>query len=98
MVGFAPFTRQGFGKDSGYYERNIKSWSRLSRQQARVKNLDDGREVGDAYRLDDQVAWFEKNMWVASQRSVKKSRIDVVLHPASRTKPASSTEISTGTT
>lgn len=52
----------GFGKDSGYYQRNIQNWARLSRQQARVKNLDDGREVGDAYRLDDQVAWFEKNI------------------------------------
>ncbi|KAI9006408.1 kinase-like domain-containing protein [Hyaloraphidium curvatum] len=53
---------QGFGKDSGYYQRNIQNWARLSRQQARVKNLDDGREVGDAVGLDEQVAWFERNM------------------------------------
>ena len=39
------------------------SGARLSRQQARVRSLDDpSKEVGDAIGLDEQVAWFEKNM------------------------------------
>ncbi|KAI9003387.1 kinase-like domain-containing protein [Hyaloraphidium curvatum] len=51
----------GFGKDSGYFPRNIANWARLCRQQAQVKSLIDGSVIGEPPMLDEIVSWLEKN-------------------------------------
>jgi aminoglycoside phosphotransferase (APT) family kinase protein len=54
---------RGFGKDKGFYERNITNWGRLSRQQARVRSMDDpNKEVGDAFMLEEMLVWFNKHI------------------------------------
>ncbi|KXS10278.1 APH-domain-containing protein [Gonapodya prolifera JEL478] len=50
-----------YGKQGGYYARNVRSWARLERQQAQVRDVDTGEVVGSLERIDEQVNWFEKN-------------------------------------
>lgn len=53
---------EGYGRDSGFYTRQMKSLRNVSDAQAAVKNKDTGELVGAIPRLDELYQWFEKNL------------------------------------
>lgn len=52
---------EGYGRDSGFYTRQMKSLRNVTDAQAAVKNKDTGDIVGAIPRLDELYQWFEKN-------------------------------------
>lgn len=52
---------EGYGRDSGFYTRQMKSLRNVTDAQAAVKNKDTGDLVGAIPRLDELYRWFEKN-------------------------------------
>ncbi|KAJ3291240.1 hypothetical protein HK104_006228 [Borealophlyctis nickersoniae] len=51
---------QGFGKEGGFYERQIRTLVGVSRMQAAVKDQS-GEAVGELYRLPQAIEWFRRN-------------------------------------
>ena len=53
---------KGFGKDTGFYNRQMASFGKITKIQGAVKDEDTGELVGDFPRLDELYAWFKRNM------------------------------------
>ncbi|KAL0089628.1 kinase-like domain-containing protein [Phycomyces blakesleeanus] len=51
----------GYGKDSGFYARQIRSLAKVSAAQAEVEDKETGEKVGPIPRLNDMFTWFKKN-------------------------------------
>ena len=51
-----------YGKHGGFYQRQLDLWTVLARDQARVKDVDSGEEVGMPNRFDDMIAWLRRNI------------------------------------
>lgn len=48
----------GFGKPSGFYDRQLRTWRTICDAQAATKDVDSGEPVGPLPRFDDMVAFF----------------------------------------
>ncbi|KAJ1648417.1 hypothetical protein J3B02_000719 [Coemansia erecta] len=51
---------QGYGKPSGYYDRQMRSLTRVAEAQSATVDSN-GNSVGELYRLDHLKRWFAKN-------------------------------------
>ncbi|PHZ07586.1 APH-domain-containing protein [Rhizopus microsporus ATCC 52813] len=60
-VDFKAIGLGNFGKHSEFYERQMRSLSKVSQAQANTKDDETGEYVGPIPRLDDMFAWFKKN-------------------------------------
>ncbi|SPN97033.1 probable Phosphotransferase enzyme family domain protein [Cephalotrichum gorgonifer] len=47
-----------FGRTSGFYPRQLKTWTTICRAQSPVRDVDTGRPVGDLPRMGDLVGYF----------------------------------------
>lgn len=52
---------EGYGRDSGFYARQIKSLGKVSGAQGAVVDEETGEAVGPIPRLDKMFAWFKRN-------------------------------------
>lgn len=52
---------EGYGGDSGFYDRQMKSLRKVSDAQAAVVDEETGKTVGPIPRLDELFAWFKRN-------------------------------------
>ncbi|KAI8976973.1 kinase-like domain-containing protein [Pilobolus umbonatus] len=50
-----------YGRNSGFYERQMRSLLKVSAAQAAVKDEETGESVGPIPRLNEMIAWFRKN-------------------------------------
>lgn len=60
-VDFKAIGLEDYGRNSGFYDRQIKSLSKVSQAQAAVKDEETGQVVGPIPRLDEMFAWFKRN-------------------------------------
>jgi aminoglycoside phosphotransferase (APT) family kinase protein len=60
-VDFSAVGLSGYGREGGFYERQLSSLYKLSQVQAAVKG-DDGLAVGELYRLPEIMKWLTNNM------------------------------------
>ncbi|KAJ3343039.1 hypothetical protein HDU93_000209 [Gonapodya sp. JEL0774] len=67
----------GYGKDSGYYPRSIQNWTRLSEQQAAVKDPKTGEKNYSLEHLDEQIEFFKKYM---PQDETSVAHLDYMMH------------------
>jgi aminoglycoside phosphotransferase (APT) family kinase protein len=49
---------EGFGKSSGFYERQVRTFTGLAEAQGRTKDVETGEEVGDVPRMAELVRFF----------------------------------------
>lgn len=49
---------ESFGKASGFYNRQIATFGRITDAQAKTKDLETGEEVGQIERVDDMLSFF----------------------------------------
>ncbi|KAF2265503.1 APH-domain-containing protein [Lojkania enalia] len=49
---------EGYGKSSGFYDRQIKTFGTLGEAQSKVKDIESGEEVGEVPRMGELVAFF----------------------------------------
>lgn len=49
---------QGYGKPSGFYDRQIKTFGALGEAQSQVKDVETGQTVGDVPRMKEIVEFF----------------------------------------
>ncbi|KAG0764205.1 hypothetical protein G6F57_002696 [Rhizopus arrhizus] len=61
QVDFHSIGLTNYGRNSGFYERQMKSLARVSQAQAKAKDEETGEWVGEIPRLNDMFAWFKKN-------------------------------------
>lgn len=52
---------ESFGKHSGFYNRQIRTFGRLAMSQAAAKDNDSGEAVGQLQHFDDFVAFFKQS-------------------------------------
>jgi aminoglycoside phosphotransferase (APT) family kinase protein len=60
-VDFKAIGLEGYGRDSGFYARQMKSLRKVSDAQAAVVDEETGEAVGPIPRLDELYAWFKRN-------------------------------------
>lgn len=60
-VDFKAIGLENYGRNSGFYARQMKSLSKVSQAQAVVKDEDTGLVVGPIPRLDEMFGWFKRN-------------------------------------
>ncbi|CAO3597369.1 unnamed protein product [Absidia cylindrospora] len=60
-VDFKAIGLESYGRNFGFYERQMKSLHKVSSAQAAVVDKDSGEKVADLPRLDEMFAWFKKN-------------------------------------
>ena len=48
----------GFGKKTGFYQRHCNTFSRIEAQQAKVKDVKTGQELGRAHEHYDEIVDF----------------------------------------
>lgn len=48
----------GYGKQEGFYERQIKTFSTLEKIQAQTKDIETGKEVGHVPKMEEFVRFF----------------------------------------
>jgi aminoglycoside phosphotransferase (APT) family kinase protein len=61
QVDFKAIGLESYGRNSGFYERQMKSLHRVSSLQASVMDKETGEKVQELPRLDEMFAWFKKN-------------------------------------
>lgn len=76
---------EGFGKKTGFYTRHCNTFSRIEAQQAKVKDVATGKELGRAHPQFDEIVEYVR-------RNVPKERMgivhgdykfdNVILHPS----------------
>lgn len=59
----------GFGKASGFYERQIRTFTEISKAQAAVKDVDTGVPVGDINHFSEMVDFFKEKRYQPRDRS-----------------------------
>lgn len=57
-----------FGKPSGFYNRQIKTFGNLAKSQAQTKDKDSGEEVGVFPHFDDFVQFFSQEKYQPKDR------------------------------
>ncbi|EPB81173.1 aminoglycoside phosphotransferase [Mucor circinelloides 1006PhL] len=60
-VDFKAIGLEGYGKDTGFYARQMKSLGKVSGAQGAVVDEETGKAVGPIPRLDEMFAWFKRN-------------------------------------
>lgn len=60
-VDYAAIGLGDYGRNSGFYARQMKSLGNLSKVQGAVKDEESGKVVGDIPRLEELFAWFRRN-------------------------------------
>ncbi|ORX48314.1 kinase-like protein [Hesseltinella vesiculosa] len=60
-VDFKAIGLENYGRNSGFYDRQMKSLHKVSLAQAAVVDKETGEKVVDIPRLDEMFAWFSKN-------------------------------------
>jgi len=60
-VDYAAAGLKEFGRNSGFYTRQIKSLQKVSAIQAAVVDEETGKAVGELPRLQEMLAWFTRN-------------------------------------
>jgi len=60
-VDYAAVGLKDYGRNYGFYTRQIKSLKRVSDAQAAVKDQDTGEKVRELPRLQEMLAWFGRN-------------------------------------
>jgi aminoglycoside phosphotransferase (APT) family kinase protein len=50
-----------YGRNSGFYDRQIKSLGKVSHAQAQAKDEETGESVDPIPRLDEMFTWFKRN-------------------------------------
>ncbi|KAI8060250.1 kinase-like domain-containing protein [Gongronella butleri] len=60
-VDFKAIGLESYGRNSGFYDRQMKSLHKVSTLQAAVVDKDTGAKVMDIPRLDEMFAWFKRN-------------------------------------
>ncbi|KAG2205949.1 hypothetical protein INT47_005267 [Mucor saturninus] len=60
-VDFKAIGLENYGRNSGFYARQMKSLSRVSNAQAVVKDEETGQVVGPLPRLEEMFGWFQRN-------------------------------------
>lgn len=60
-VDFKAIGLENYGRHAGFYDRQIKSLSKVSQAQANTKDEESGALVGPIPRLDEMFEWFKKN-------------------------------------
>jgi aminoglycoside phosphotransferase (APT) family kinase protein len=50
-----------YGRNGGFYSRQIKSLKKVSDAQAAVVDAETGQKVGEIPRLPEMLAWFDRN-------------------------------------
>jgi aminoglycoside phosphotransferase (APT) family kinase protein len=50
----------GFGKPSGFYSRQLKTFNAIQHAQSKTKDKETGKEVGKIPHFDDTVNFFSK--------------------------------------
>jgi aminoglycoside phosphotransferase (APT) family kinase protein len=58
-----------FGKAGNFYDRQIKTFTALSRAQGRVKDVETGVEVGDINHFAKMVNYFQQKQWRPKDQS-----------------------------
>jgi aminoglycoside phosphotransferase (APT) family kinase protein len=48
----------GFGRASGFYPRQIRTWTAIDASQAEVRDVESGEPVGDLPHMADLMAFF----------------------------------------
>ncbi|KAI8644662.1 kinase-like domain-containing protein [Parasitella parasitica] len=60
-VDFKAIGLEGYGRDAGFYARQMKSLGKVSAAQGAVIDEETGEAVGPIPRLDEMFAWFRRN-------------------------------------
>jgi aminoglycoside phosphotransferase (APT) family kinase protein len=60
-VDFKAIGLENYGRNSGFYDRQMKSLSRVSQAQSIVKDEETGQLVGPIPRLEEMFGWFKRN-------------------------------------
>jgi aminoglycoside phosphotransferase (APT) family kinase protein len=60
-VDFKAIGLESYGRHSGFYDRQMRSLSKVSQAQANVRDEETGALVGPIPRLDEMFAWFKRN-------------------------------------
>ncbi|RMZ79635.1 hypothetical protein DV737_g3285, partial [Chaetothyriales sp. CBS 132003] len=68
-VNYSAVGLSNFGKHSGFYDRQISTFSRLSRAQASVRDVETGVTVGDIPHFDDILDFFSNKEKQPKDRS-----------------------------
>ncbi|KAI9257220.1 kinase-like domain-containing protein [Phascolomyces articulosus] len=82
-VDYAQIGLKGYGKDAGFYNRQMASFAKIAKAQGAVKDEDTGEVVGDIPRMDELYAWFKRNQ-VPDRSSIVHGdyKIDnIIFHP-----------------
>lgn len=82
-VDFKAIGLADYGRNSGFYDRQMKSLGKVSHMQAAVKDETTGQEVGPLPRIDEMFAWFKRNQ-VKDQATIVHGdfKIDnMIFHP-----------------
>jgi aminoglycoside phosphotransferase (APT) family kinase protein len=76
---------EGFGKKTGFYTRHCNTFSRIEAQQAKVKDIKTGKELGRAHpNFDEVVDFIRKNVPSDAKASIVHGDYkfdNVILHP-----------------
>ena len=75
---------EGFGKKTGFYTRHCNTFSRIEAQQAKVKDVSTGRELGRAHPAFDEIVDFIRRNVPSDRASIVHGDYkfdNVVLHP-----------------
>ncbi|KAI8374484.1 kinase-like domain-containing protein [Radiomyces spectabilis] len=82
-VDFAAIGLENYGRNSGFYDRQMRSLSKVSQAQAETKDNETGDKVGPIPRLEEMFAWFKRNQ-VKDQATIVHGdfKIDnLIFHP-----------------
>ena len=74
----------GFGKKTGFYERHCNTFSRIEAQQAKVKDIKTGKELGRAHENYDEVMDYVRKNLPCDKYSIVHGDFkfdNVILHP-----------------
>ena len=50
---------EGYGKPSGFYDRQVRTFTQLGNGQSKVRDVESGEEVGEVPRMGELVRFFE---------------------------------------
>ncbi|KAI9484252.1 MAG: kinase-like domain-containing protein [Benjaminiella poitrasii] len=60
-VDFKAIGLENYGRNSGFYDRQMKSLGKVSQAQEAAKDEETGQAVGPIPRLNDMFSWFKRN-------------------------------------
>jgi aminoglycoside phosphotransferase (APT) family kinase protein len=75
---------EGFGKKTGFFQRHCNTFSRIEAQQARVKDIKTGKELGRAHENYDEIIDYVRKNLPGDRHSIVHGDFkfdNVILHP-----------------